>query len=187
MDPQTVKIQGDLSRADVVSLCQLCTGKEVIEYGMGGSTLILSRCARSLSSFEESEYWCDVTRDRLYQIPDKTCQPATNIGSGVEHYLPKCDVLWIDGTPASRIGWITNFFHCARTIVIHDARRGGDVARALEALVPFFEHIKTIHINYNESNLLVVEKREQPLVWENWNVTEKDDNRVSPFIRDYVE
>lgn len=78
-DPRTVLIQGDISRADAVVLVNLCAGRSVVEFGMGGSTLLLARCAKELSSYDTDLEWYEITECRIAQIPDKTCKPVDGI------------------------------------------------------------------------------------------------------------
>lgn len=186
IDPTTVTIQGDLSRKDVINLCLRCNDKNVVEFGMGGSTLLLARCCRSLVSFDTSPEWYATTQHRMAQVPDRTCSPTLTLEEGIPRDIPECDVLWLDGRPDLRKVWLTKFWEKASTVIVHDSRRLVDVSDVLDVITPHFESIKAIHINYDESNLLIVEKRDAPLVWENWNVTECKDNRADVTIQDFV-
>jgi len=187
IDPKTVKIQGDLSRSDVINLCRLCDGKRVVEFGMGGSTLLLARCCATLDSYDTSEEWYNRITAKVSQIPNKTCEPKLTLGEQVPEDIPSCDVLWIDGCDAHRGLWLEKFFDKAPLIIVHDGRRPWDVSQVFEVVRPNFSRVKTLHINYDESNLLLIEKRLSPLEWENWNVTERDDNRANPWASDFAE
>lgn len=189
MDPQKVAIQGDLSRKDVVELYRLCAGKRVVEFGMGGSTLILAQCAKRLDSYESDPKWFDITEARIFQMGKPASVRLHDVGPHcpLPDDIPECDVLFIDGFGPMRAQWISKFFKKAKVIAIHDARRFQDVNKALSHLVVFFSEIERIEFNVGDSNLMVVYRREVPLEYENWNETEADDNRVPWEIEDYVE
>lgn len=187
VDPQTVPIQGDLSRNDVVQLCAWCRGKSVVEFGMGGSTLLLSRIATSLISFDTEEYWFDITRHRIAQIEDKSCQPQLFLNPEPPERIPQCEVLFLDGKDVQRFEWIRRFQRQCKVLIIHDSRVPVIFNPTLQLLAEDFLRLQSIHCHIGESNLLVAEYRDAPVAYENWNHTEANDNRISPEIRDYYK
>ena len=122
IDSESVIIQGDLSRADVRVLVATCAGRDVVEFGMGGSTLILARCASRLVSYDTSADWYGVTRNRIAQIPDKTCEPELVLDAGVPDVLPPCDVLFVDGVMDLRPAWVARHWWGPGIIMLHDSR-----------------------------------------------------------------
>lgn len=197
LDPRTCKIQGDLSRADVIVLHSLCQGKRVVEFGMGGSTLLLARCASELDSYEPFENWYEATRKRIGQIPDKTAEvrlhkmEAEKRADGRFNVrfpasVPDCDVMFVDGQHEIRGIWLADFFHKAKRILVHDCRRAKDVQRAIEGFLQYFEWVDSVRFSVDGSNMMLIERRDRPLEWVDWNVTEADDNRVSPEVEEYV-
>jgi len=182
-DPRIVKIQGDISRNDVIQLVKWCKGKNVCEFGMGGSTLLLARCAKSLRSYDSNKKWYDITAKRISQIPDKTCEPILicNDGHPPSDFVGY-DVLWVDGVNNLRPEWIKLANKC-KVVIIHDSRRPGDWQRTMHAISSHFLKLKTIHCHIENSNLIIFEMRNTPVAWENWNRTETE-NRVNCL--DYV-
>lgn len=74
MNPYTCPIQGDIARADAVGLWELCHDLNVVEFGVGASTVILSCCAARLDCFDTSAEWIEKTRAR---IPKHAKAPPT--------------------------------------------------------------------------------------------------------------
>ena len=194
IDPKTVTIQGDLSRNDVIQLCEWCNNKKVVEFGMGGSTLILARCAKELHSYETNKEWYDITTRRIDQIPNKTCEPTLTLNevgkpyklNGLPDDIPECDVLWVDGFAPLRKLWINNFFDKAKTIIVHDSRRKEDATEALIIAIDRFDMVESIYLHHEDSNLIIIQKRDKRVAWENWNKVEKHDNRVSWDVEDFI-
>ena len=185
LDPSTCTIQGDLSRNDAIQLVTWCRGRDVYEFGMGVSTLLLARCARHLHSYETNADWYTLTQRRISQIKDKTCSPVLihHDGAPPEDF-PGCDVLFIDGREDLRANWVALADRCG-VVMIHDSRRFSDWSWAMFAFSAHFLQIGKIHMHAGTSNMMIFEMRESPVVYENWNRTEKY-NRVSPSHRNYV-
>jgi hypothetical protein len=178
MNPKTVTIQGDLSRADVVELCRICGGKIVVEFGMGGSTLILARCAAFLYSYDTEDSWLSATKARIDSIEDKTARVHLYSSPSIPAEVPECDVLWVDGLFSQRAEWIRQHGKRGKVVVVHDCRRYHDVIHALEGALSFWAWVERIDSCPGGSNLMVITRREKPMRYEDWNETEKDDNRV---------
>ena len=174
MNPETVFIQGDLSRADVIELVRLCRGKRVVEFGMGGSTLILARCAASLASYETDRRWLDRTWKRMKKITD-TCSFSLDMWSG--QLVDFGDALFVDGEAKHRATWLREYAGEFATVIVHDSRQPDDFSSAMQAMQSHFLQIESIDCHVNNSNLLVFHMRPEPLVYVNWNEAEKDDNR----------
>ena len=129
-NPYVCPIYGDLSRADVVALTLLCRGKNVVEYGVGGSTIILSQIAKSVVSFDTKEIWVERTKEFLKQIPNKTCEPEFRPilkekfnGSSVKGIGFPCDIVFSDGWAAMRGHFILEFWkHISECAIAHDSR-----------------------------------------------------------------
>ena len=199
LNPYICQIEGDLSRADVVALVQLCRGKDVVEFGIGGSTIILSQVARSLITYETKDVWLDRFKDKLDTI-EKTCIPDIRIieerkdGQSVQGLSEPCDVLFNDGWAAMRHHFLLEFWKDIKECcILHDTRSvyAGNVVRKFfdaynpnydkEKYIwgynPYLASLKTIEWNYLESNSCVLFKRNCELVWEDWKKTECDNNR----------
>ena len=185
-DPSSVTIQGDLSRNDAVQLCLWCNGRDVVEFGMGGSTLLLSRCAKSLLSFDTQKHWFDVTELRLNQIPEKSCEPQLVLSPEIPQNIPACDVLFVDGLDYQRVEWVKRFHDRSKVLIVHDSRSPVITLPILAAIAPSFLKLYALYFHIGNSNLLIMVFREEPIAYENWNHTEIGDRRASPETIDYV-
>ncbi len=199
LNPYIFPIEGDLSRADFVVLCQLCRGKDVVEYGCGGSTILLSQIAKSLVCFDTKEVWIERTRVRLAELPNKQCEPEIHLidelhnGSSVKGLSRPCDVLFDDGWAAMRWHFLLEFWEDIRECAIHHDTRAtyasNVVIKFFSSYIstekpkyawgyPYAASLKTIEWSYLESNMCVMFKRNCALLWEDWKQTEADSNRV---------
>ena len=201
LNPFTCQIKGDLSRADFVVLTQLCRGKDVVEYGAGGSTLLFAQIAKSVVTYETKPEWFDRVTKFLDQVPDKVCDPEvrfleeTRDGSSVKGLSQSCDVLFDDGWAMMRPAFLLEFWQDVRECaILHDTRAtyAGNVLKMfLDAYEKpydkekwtwppnhYLASLKSIDWNYLESNMAVLHKRNCSLYWENWNGTESENNRV---------
>jgi hypothetical protein len=185
-DPLTVPIQGDLSRNDVVVLHELCQGGSVVEFGMGGSTLLISRIANSLTSYDTNQEWLDRTRKRLMAITDKTCEPDLHLISDTPSSIPECDVLFIDGLGDIRWEWMRHF-RAAKVLVCHDSLgdTGGNGPTVYNMMGELFRSMENVELldrayyHYKDSNMVVVFRRDKPIKYVNWNAVETE-NRLDP-------
>ena len=200
LNPYIFPIEGDLSRADFVVLTQLCRGKDVVEYGVGGSTLLFSRIAKSVVSFETKQVWADRVTEQLAQVKDKRCEPEIVIigeehdGSTVKGLVRTCDVFFNDGWAAMRHHFLLEFWLQIRVCcILHDTRAtyaANVVKKFIDAYDleadkekypwgrnPYLASLKTIEWCYLESNMAVLFRRNCELYWEDWKRTESGDNR----------
>ena len=201
LNPFTVQIEGDLSRADTVVLTQLCRGKHVVEFGVGGSTLLFAQIAKSVISFDTSEEWIQRVTDRLLELPDKSCEPAmfciekTRDGSAAHGLSTTCDVLFDDGWSMLRAPFLLEFWQDIRECaILHDTRLtyAGNILKVfIDAydpkadkepypcgFNPYLGTLQSIEWNYLESNMAVLRKRNCFLSWENWKINERGNNRA---------
>jgi len=201
-NPYTCSIQGDLSRADVVALTLLCRGKDVVEYGVGGSTIILSQIAKSVTSFDTKEIWVERTKEFLKKVPNKTCEPEfrpileeKHNGSSVKGLGFPCDIVFSDGWAALRGFFILEFWRYMNECAItHDSRAiyASNIVKMFMnnydsnhkndpefpwGINPYLSTLKKIEWNYLESNCCVFFKRNTSLIWEDWKKTEENNNR----------
>ena len=186
INPETITIQGDISRQDVMVLASYCTNKNVVEFGVGGSTLIIARCAKSLMSYDTDQNWIDITSLRLSTISDKTCEPQLKLISQPPNDIEECDVLFIDGLGDHRDAW-AKLFTRAKVTLIHDSLGvAGDYPVVYWVMKEIFNNIDSVglldKITFHcfDSNMVVVERRDSPLSFRNWNETETT-GRISPY------
>lgn len=184
-----------MSRADVVALTLLCRNKNVIEYGCGGSTIILSKIATNVISFDTDQNWIDKIKPQVgknvefhYIVQDEKLIPDI-IGTW--------DVFLDDGWAKLRGPMLLKYWPQIRECaLLHDARMtypGNVVKQFLDAFTikndpsefnpglkdnPYLGSLKSIEWDYLESNMAVLFKRNCTLLYENWNESEKGNHRV---------
>ena len=183
------KIEGDLSRADVVALVLLCRGKRVVEFGLGGSTIILSQVAKSLVTYETKGEWVKRFSGKI-TTPIKIIEERHD-GASVKGLAEDCDVIFIDGWAAMRWHFLLEFWsNIKECAILHDTRAvyaANCVQKFFSAynppvkgkwgLNPYLATLKSIDWNYLESNLCILNKRNVLLEHEDWKKTEAGNNR----------
>jgi len=197
LNPYTYKTDGDLSKADVVVLTLLCRVKNVIEFGMGGSTILLSKIANKVITYEHDKAWVDRIKPSLgsnveIRMIDKGATPLEGeksiVGLG-----ESCDVLFNDGHSHLRAPALLEFWpYIKDCAILHDARMtyaGNCVKKFIDAFTnrnepskanpglpdnPFTGSLERIDWCWLESNMVVMKKRNGTLKYENWKVTENE-------------
>lgn len=184
IDPLTVPIQGDISRKDAIVLHELCRDASVVEFGAGGSTILLSQWAKNLVTYDTDETWLNRTRRRVLAIAEKC--PTTFIHEpNIPNDIPECDVLFVDGYGNHRNGWMKHFPRC-KVMICHDSLgdTGGhgptvyNVMNTLFADMNLVQQLKRAEFHYLDSNMVVVWRREVPISFVNWN---SEPNRLDPY------
>jgi hypothetical protein len=191
INPYTWKIEGDLSRADVLVLTLLCRNKNVIEFGIGGSTILLSQIANKVITYEHDPAWRDKIAPKLNdKVEIRMIEKNPQAVKGLGEY---CDVLFDDGHSLLRAPALLEFWKYIKGYaILHDSRMtyaGNCVKRLIDAFVPnpeitegnpnklpdnpYTGSLDTIYWNYLESNMVVLQKRNYILKYENWKITER--------------
>lgn len=182
-DPNTFPLEADLSRADVRVLHRLCAGKRVVEFGCGGSTVLLGMLAGHVTSYDTDPSWVKRTQRRLARERATTCDAVVLCGPEPPAVLPVADVYFIDGHPPHRAAWIKAVIahDAAPVIIVHDSR--SEVMTEVSAAIvhPFTLSLRTIVFHPDESNMMVITIG-KPVVRRNWN-EEEPANRL-PFLGD---
>jgi hypothetical protein len=195
LNPYTYQVNGDLSKADIVALTLLCRGKNVIEFGIGGSTILLSKVANKVITYEHDMDWVNRVRPSLgdnveIRMIDKGKTPEEGAKNVIGLGSP-CDVCFIDGHSHIRSPALMEFWpYIKEYAVLHDARMtyaGNCVKKFIDAFTdrnepskanpglpdnPFTGSLERIEWNWLESNMVVLKKRNCTLKYENWKVTE---------------
>jgi len=187
-NPYIHKTEGDLSRADVVALTLLCRGKNVVEFGVGGSTVILSKIANSVISFDTDPGWIDRIKPKAPNVEFKLIEKKADA------LIPiyPCDILFDDGWSLLRPPFLLKYWNVIKEYaILHDGRMtyaGNCVKRLIDSFIiknepneynpglpdnPYTGSLESIYWNYLESNMVVLKKRNCTLKYENWKVTEK--------------
>ncbi len=175
-------ISADLSRKDWALLYLACVGKNVVEVGSGGSTLMLASVVKSLVSYESDKAWFDLVVRRL-EKQGKRCRTEVRlVGETHPSKLspPAADIYFIDCYAAGRNRWLSWSLRnqLAKEIFVHDSRRESTLV-SLESLYrcPDALYIDQVHYHQGNSNMIVVTPRAKPVRYENWNNTERDNRR----------
>jgi len=181
INPRTIPLEADLSRNDVAVLHKLCHGKTVVEFGTGGSTLLLARFSRVVLSYESDPDWINLVWRTLQKrrvdgvrmakivlnhVPD--CVPPAK--------LPRVGAVFIDGRRDRRHLWVEAAIrrNLAPVIILHDSRAKKSPIAACTSLLtwPLTLRIDRIAYHYSSSNHVVIWLRDRPVAYENWNKTE---------------
>lgn len=186
LDYQTITIMGDLSRLDVKVLIDECTDKNVVEFGCGGSTIIAAMCAKSVTSYDTDQVWVDRTLSKLSKLTGLSCTPTINTISSTPLDIPECDVLFIDGLGGMRSEWMQHFPKC-KTMLIHDSLgdtgNGPTIYHVMSSLMLTHTNVQLLDkilFHHQNSNMVVVRRRAEPIYYQNWNETEPE-NRIDPY------
>ena len=177
-DPATVLLEADLSRADVRVLYDFCRDKSVVEFGCGGSTLLLARFCNKVVSYDTSTAWINHTKKRLELEASHTCEEIHLCGKTAPDNLPTADVYFLDGHSQLRAEWLATVIcrRLAKTILVHDSRSPIMSSIATVLVHPIALSIRTVEYHYDNSNMLVV-RIDDPVKYEDWNLTEPE-NRL---------
>ncbi len=188
VDPKTVIIQGDLSRLDAEVLIELCQDKNVVEFGVGGSTLLIARVAKKLNSYDTNHEWLNRTAARVRKIEHElSCIPEFTIVKQVADDIDECDVLFVDGNGDDRFKWL-KFFPKCKVLICHDSLgdTGGNGPTLYHVMTELFkdracvEYLDRADFHYKGSNMAVVYRRSEPICYQNWNLIETE-NRLDPY------
>jgi len=180
IDPQRVAIEADLSRADVAVLHELCAGRTVVEFGCGGSTLLLARFSRIVLSYDHDVGWLE----RVARVARRRAQKGVRMSRIVLQHvpegapppkLPRVDVLFVDGERNARHLWVERALRArvARVVVIHDSRRPSPLADCSSLITwPLTRRIDRVLYHYKNSNHVVVCLRDESVRYVDWNKAE---------------
>jgi len=176
---------GDLSKEDAQILKDLAKkSKEILEFGMGGSTQIIAAYTKGqFTSVETAQDWIDRTKENLKLLEITTPVMYENYYEFIP--IGEYDLIFDDGADEFRIPFA--FETWPRLIeggyfLFHDTRRGKDVENLAEFIKKFSPEIESVFINKDHSNITVIKKKKAEF-YINWNETE---NR-KPWQSGYVE
>jgi hypothetical protein len=191
VNPYIWNTEGDISRADVVVLTFLCRNKDVVEFGIGGSTILLSQIANKVITYEHDQIWIDKIAPKLNdKVEIRLIEKNENAVKGLGE---ECHVLFDDGHSILRAPALLEFWpHLKDCAILHDSRMtyaGNCIKRFIDSFSPNNEAAKgnpnklpdnpytgsldTIHWNYLDSNMVVMTKRNITLRYEDWKITER--------------
>jgi hypothetical protein len=130
-------------------------------------------------SYDTDARWVELVRRQ---------QPKASVilmSVSVPQEIPSADVYFIDGVEHLRAPWVHFVMErrLAPVIVVHDSRRSEPV-RGLQHLLewPHTAILDRVEYHAEGSNCLVITLRKEPVVYEDWNVTEPE-NRLPQLNR----
>lgn len=174
-----MKSAADLSWRDHEVLLQETEGRDVVEFGCGGSTEYLARFCKTLLSVDTDAGWLERAQRAVEALP-QACPVRYQKVTTVPETLPKGDVHFIDGRCDLRPLWTKRAIEqsAARTLLVHDTRRPEPLCRMGFLLKwPTTAWIERMEF---EGNMLVIRLRAKPVRYENWNLTEPQNRKVLP-------
>lgn len=181
-DPTAFPLEADLSRADVRLLYRLCDGKSVVEFGCGGSTVMLAHFCASLRSYDTDPSWIERTQRRLAREDSALNARVMLFGcNSVPADLPAADVYFVDGYVPDRKLWIEAIIdrRLAEVIIVHDSRSSAmtDIGQVISW--PRSLSLRSLEYHVGGSNMLLI-RCGAPCEYVNWNEAEPE-NRL-PFL-----
>jgi precorrin-6B methylase 2 len=164
-----IRFVGDLSLQDANILSEISKNADVLEFGSGGSTQIFAQCANTIVSVETEHLWIDKTKKNLNLLG---AHAQTKFVS-YDLFKPtgKYDVIFVDGVLGKRLAFATDTWSLLKTsgkMVFHDTRHFENFKEVAWIMQLYFKEVSRVEINYKDSNLTIVQKRE-PLEYINWN------------------
>lgn len=154
-----MKYLGALSKFDAAVLEKY--GKwagKTLEFGMGGSTMILAQCGTQLYSLETDPYWIERTRSNLIDLGvdfSKIRLLEYDLG------LLDCgsqlfDLVFVDGLDEERFAFSLAAFQRLKLggwIMFHDTRRKEDLRNMLDMMLVYHNEIGEVKMNMDHSNI----------------------------------
>ena len=207
-DAYTVKIFGDISRADAVVLSELARrSKRILEFGVGASSYIFHQNADSDATIlhvDTNAKWIELTKNNLaalvgdeYDAPTdyRFCcfDHTADAHKACAEVLGKCqacvpggkyDLILVDGyTPIREafMGEAWPYLAVGGSMVFHDSRREWIAAFVANLVRDNHLNIEKIDFHPLDSNMIVV-KRGVTKQYFDWNKTEAGNNRENPLF-----
>ena len=168
--------KGDLSNADGVVLKLLAQSHaNILEFGVGASTQILREYSTGeMVSVDTSDEWIEITKKHmvLLEITKKV-----DFVSYETDVAGKWDMVFVDGISkdGKRHEFARKYWDSVKVggiMVFHDTRSGWGAEYVTKMMAEHFMEIEEVKLNMFDSNMTVFKKC-TPVVYENWNFTEK--------------
>lgn len=167
------KFIGDLSKEDALLLQQFGeASSKILEFGAGGSTQIFAQCKPDvLISVETAPQWVEKTKNNIKRYKNVTEPVFVGYGSHPHHSY---DLIFVDGVWDLREGFAKSTWPLLAdngVMIFHDTRRWFDAENVFKVAKIYWDEIRTIHLNHEDTNCTVIRKR-QKVSYVNWNDTE---------------
>jgi len=181
-----IRFVGDLSLQDANILSEISENADVLEFGSGGSTQIFAQRANTVVSVETENLWIEKTKKNLHLLG--THAPTKFVPYDLFKPTGKYDVIFVDGVLSKRLAFATDTWSSLKTggkMVFHDTRHFDNFKEVAWIMQLYFKEVSRVDVNYNDSNLTIIQKRE-PLEYINWN-NEEDKPRWAYGIEEKPE
>lgn len=187
--PHLDRIEGDISRLDAIELAKLAEGcRNILEFGVGASSIFLRKYSDAYIVYmDTSQEWLDKTKNKLdvlgllHHNNKELFFLIKNDNLEGNYLIERLDqrLIFIDGKSDLRLFFALIAFKSLTIggkMVFHDTKHKTHQEDICKLLADKYMEIKSIECNIGGSNLTVITRG--PLqVYENWNETEKNDNR----------
>jgi hypothetical protein len=176
--PGVLRYKGDISRQDAQVLAEhVATAQRILEFGVGGSTQILAQIAPPgavITAVETDPNWVQKTRESLQELRIGANVQFVAYQDWVSMDVGLIDMVFIDGVDHLRREFAERswgFLRIGGIMLIHDTRRIGDAAYALDFVRLHHLEVQGIELNLRASNITLIRKKvAEPYV--NWNLVE---------------
>lgn len=188
-----IKFIGDLSIQDVDVLIKYAKkSKSLLEFGVGGSTQIISQCSLSnLVSIETDPSWIEITRKRLHKLKTESRVHFYTYDEANSVLNANFDFIFVDGVDNLRLEFAYNtwkLLNIGGVMLFHDTRRLHDFANVMSLCQAVHNEVELIEVNAKaedgvSSNITIVHKKKhEPYV--NWNEVEGKEGWATGSIMD---
>lgn len=166
---------GDVSKQDYLVLKEFAEkSNNILEFGQGASTQILSYYTSGIvDSLESDKKWIDTTK-RNFDLLGIDQNKCNFIHSMDKISIPnkEYDFVFVDCIDHKRLEMALSSWPKLKSggsIAFHDTRRSQDIKNFTSLINNVFNEIDNVEINYLNSNISFITKRQTPLYYENWN------------------
>jgi len=168
-----IEFVGDLSQQDALVLEEFArTSKNILEFGVGGSTQIFAQCEpKTLTCIETDPKWIELVRNKVLTFKQAT---YPNFYPYTTDFNNSFDLIFVDGVDNLRLDFARKTWKnltVGGAMLFHDTRRLTDFANVLNTITQFTLEVEMALFNYKDSNIsILIKKTAQPYV--NWHHVE---------------
>lgn len=173
---------GDISKMDAEVLKEFAEqATNFLEAGSGGSTQVIANyCKGDVTSVESDPAWIEKTRRNIDLLGiNKQVKFILYDDFINQEHTQQYDCVFVDLVDGYRKDFgilaFDKLLKPGGIWMMHDQRRTGDIHNMAEVIRWYSAYIDTVLINYRESNITVIHKRDNPnaLFYSDWNLDEK--------------
>lgn len=178
-----MKWVGDLSLSDAEVLVKFGkSSKRILEFGVGGSTHLLSQCLpEELISLDTDTNWLNITKTKMTQLKgtEVSFKDYAELDKIIDIKSNFFDMIFVDGVDSLRYEFALKTWDLLKVggvMIFHDTRRVEDAGNVVNTALKYFNEVSSIDLNIADSlgissNMSVITKKElEPYI--NWNLAE---------------